>query len=404
MGIFKKKPAPSQYNVLSDETTRAYLPSYGQALDNFQTPIYTFQKATVLKERYDEAISRLKELMSTCDRHSSGSEGNHFIDAQVEHCYAFHETEISTHELQGSQITASRQTRAEALKMEIPDLEEKETQLKAEIGPLQGLHRRSVLHIGHFTISLGLPATFLAMLIDAATVFSAVQAILFGNMYMLAITVLGFALMSDGSAWKLADYINHKDDKFTYKWMFYLICGLLVTLYIAACAGSFMLQFGSMEVYGSMNVGGGFDAKDTYSMGEYAVTFLKACVPIATGVLCFSASLDLNGEKVKDREEKELELAVVSAQLAQKKAELSDLEKAPDPMVRDLRNRAAAERNIEAMRTGLKLQLGELLMVQINDPDFTERVSASGAKLVADAFSASSSNPPAPTISLDKVS
>lgn len=64
--------------------------------------------------------------------------------------------------------------------------------------------------------------------------------------------------------------------------------------------------------------------------------------------------------------------------------ELALLEKAPSPQERDKRKRVAAERQIEANRTGLKLHCRKQMTIRVDDPDFTEKMAASGKKLATD--------------------
>lgn len=387
MSIFKrKKKEVGQSNVLTNKTVPAYLPVHGEALDTFVTPYYSYQDPEVIGKCYKDAVVSLDKLAAMADHHFTGSELDHHIDAQIEHCYAVHNTEVSDHELQCKKIMTARKTRAQTLEKDISSLEKEETRLVEEIEPLKHLRRQSILRIGKRNLHLAPLVTLLAILVDAATAFSAVQTVLFGNMYALIITVLGFTLMSDGAAYKLADYINKRDDEgFTSKRIFFIVCGSLLILWIISGIGSFMLQFGSMmDVFGSINADGTFQPKETYSMAEYAITLFKSCVPVATGALCFAVALDRNSQSVDEREAKDKRLGVVRAELSEKRAELSDLNGAPDPMERDRLNRAAAEQNIETLRIGLKVRLRSLLAEKVNEPEFTQAMAENGAALVGE--------------------
>lgn len=386
MSIFKRKKEVGQSNVLTNKTVPAYLPVHGEALDTFVTPYYSYQDPEVIGKCYKDAVVSLDKLATMADHHFTGSELDHHVDAQLEHCYAIHNTEVSDHKYQCKRIIYARQTRAETLKKEISSLEKEETRLVEEIEPLKHLRRQSILRIGKRNLHLAPLVTLLAILVDAATAFSAVQTVLFGNMYALIITVLGFTLMSDGAAYKLADYINKRDDEgFTSKRIFFIVCGSLLILWIISGIGSFMLQFGSMmDVFGSINADGTFQPKETYSMAEYAITLFKSCVPVATGALCFAVALDRNSQSVDEREAKEKKLGVIRTALSEKRAELSDLNGAPDPMERDSLNRLAAEKNLESLRIGLKVRLRSLLAEKVNEPEFTQAMAENGAALVGE--------------------
>lgn len=385
MSIFKRKKEVGQSNVLTNKTVPAYLPVHGEALDTFVTPYYSYQDPEVIGKCYKDAVVSLDKLATMADHHFTGSELDHHIDAQIEHCYAVHNTEVSDHELQCKKIMTARKTRVQTLEKKISSLEKEETRLVEEIEPLKHLRRQSILRIGKRNIHLAPLVTLLAMILDAATAFSAVQTVLFGNMYALIITVLGFTLMSDGAAYKLADYINKRDDEgFTSKRIFFIVCGTLLILWIISGIGSFMLQFGGMEVLGSISADGTFQSKEAYSMAEYAITLFKACVPIASGALCFAFALDRNCRAVQIREEKENRLRTVQLELMECNAELSDLYSAPNPLERDNLNRVAAEQNIENIRIGLKVRLRSLLAEKVNEPEFTQAMAENGATLVGE--------------------
>ena len=385
MSIFKRKKEVGQSNVLTNKTVPAYLPVHGEALDTFVTPYYSYQDPEVIGKCYKDAVVSLDKLATMADHHFTGSELDHHIDAQIEHCYAVHNTEVSDHELQCKKIMTARKTRVQTLEKKISSLEKEETRLVEEIEPLKHLRRQSILRIGKRNIHLAPLVTLLAMILDAATAFSAVQTVLFGNMYALIITVLGFTLMSDGAAYKLADYINKRDDEgFTSKRIFFIVCGTLLILWIISGIGSFMLQFGGMEIFGSISADGTFQPKEAYSMAEYAITLFKACVPIASGALCFAFALDRNCRAVQIREEKENRLRTVQLELMECNAELSDLYSAPNPLERDNLNRVAAEQNIENIRIGLKVRLRSLLAEKVNEPEFTQAMAENGAALVGE--------------------
>ena len=92
------------------------------------------------------------------------------------------------------------------------------------------------------------------------------------------------------------------------------------------------------------------------------------------------------------------------AELAPLINELALIENAPDPQERDNRKRTAAERQIEALHVGLKLHCRKLMTVRINDPDFTEKMAASGENLTANAATDCVSNLSDSKINLTKVS
>ena len=170
-------------------------------------------------------------------------------------------------------------------------------------------------------------------------------------------------------------------------------------MFLLSVVASVMIRYGSMDsTFGTINASGEFVGKESYSLAEYGVTLITAFVTTATGMLSFCFSLDANAYLVSVREQKKKERERASTELQPLLNELSLLEGAPDPRERDESKRAAAERQIEALRTGLKLYLRKLMALQIKDPNFTEKMGESGARLCAE----EASRPVAPAISLEK--
>ena len=176
-------------------------------------------------------------------------------------------------------------------------------------------------------------------------------------------------------------------------------------MFFLSVVASIMVRWGSMDVtYGTINAAGEFVGKASYSLAEYGVTLVTAFLTTATGILSFAFSLDKNAFLVSIRERKKKELANCVAELAPLINELALIENAPDPQERDNRKRTAAERQIEALHVGLKLHCRKLMTVRINDPDFTEKMAASGENLTANASTDCVSNLSDSKINLTKVS
>lgn len=404
MSIFKKKNEGSQYNVLTDKYVPASLPTYGYGLENFVTSEYSMNKSDVIAGTYTHVETEFGGIISTCDRHSVGSECDPNIDVEIKHINAAYEAEIADHENQIARIRSAREMRKAALERKIVPLKKEAEKLEAEIEPLEGLHAQFQLHVGHHSISIGLPITIIAMIVDAAVNYSFLQAILLSNAYLLMITVICMSVMSDGSMWALGTFLSHKGEKFTSKPLYYTICVSLLTMFMLSVAASVMVRWGSMDAtYGTINAAGEFVGKDSYSLAEYGVTLITAFVTTATGILSFAFSLDENAFLVSLRERKKKELAQRTAELDPLLNERALLEKAPDPQKRDDRKRTAAEHQIDATHPGLKIRCRKLMDVCVKDPNFTEKMAASGEKLVADASSVIASDLPDSTIGLNKV-
>lgn len=402
MSIFSRKKKSGQYNVLTDNYVPASLPTYGMGLENFITGEYPMDKPEAIETAYDGVEAYLNNVIATCDRHSTGTECDHYIDAQTEHSIAAHEAAVANNENQIARIRSAREMRKAALERKIAPLTEKAEKLKAEIEPLEGLHPQFQIHIGRFAISAGLPITIIAMLVDAAVNYSFLQTILLSNAYLLLITVACMSIMSDGSMWALGTFLSHRSEKFTSKPLFWTICIGLASMFLLSVVASVMVRWGSMAAtYGTINAAGEFVGKDSYSLAEYGVTLATAFLTTATGILSFAFSLDENAFAVSTRERRKKELVQCIAELDPLLNELALLEKAPDPQEWDAHKRTAAEHQIKATCIGLKLHCRKLMTVRISDPDFTEKMAASGEALTADASPDTVSSIPT-TVSLNK--
>lgn len=380
--IFKKKEKDF-YSVLNEKYVPSPLPSYGMGLQNFVTSEYPMNKKEVVKERYEGVEKSLEDVITTCDKHSSGSECDNIIDGQHKHLVAEHEVAIATNENQIARIEAARKMRKESLTLKINPLKEKISKLESEIEPLENLRSQFELHIGHRTISAGLLVTLIAMIVDACLNYSFLQNVLLSNAALLMLTVTGMSVMSDGSMMALGVFLSRRKEKFVSKPLFITTCISLVAMFLLSIVASVMIRWGSMpETYGIINAAGEFVGKTTYSLADYGVTLITAFITTGTGLLSFAFSLDENAHLVSIREHKKKELAKCRAELDPLLNELHFLENAPDLHEWDDRKRAAAEHQIEATRLGLKLHCRKLMTARVNDPDFTERMAKSGEDLI----------------------
>lgn len=401
---FINKKKTGNYNVLTDNYVPAALPSYGQGLENFVTADYPMNKPEVVAASYHDAETHLDGVIATCDHHSVGTECDHYIDAETEHSYAVHEVAVANNENQITRIHSAREMRKDTLKRKIAVLDERADKLKAEIEPLENLRSQFQIRIGRFTISAGLLITIIAMIIDAAVNYSFLQTVLLSNATLLKITVICMSVMSDGSMWALGTFLSHRGEKFTSKPLFWTICISLASMFLLSVVTSVMIRWGSMDAtYGTINAAGEFIGKSSYSVAEYGVTLITAFVTTATGLLSFAFSLDENAFLVSIRERKKKELALCLAELDPLLNEQALLGNAPDPRKWDEHKRAAAVHQIEATRTGLKLNCRKQMTIRVKDPNFTEQMAASGEVLIGEASHVEVSAIPT-TVNLNKVS
>lgn len=402
MGMFKKKTKPGQYSMMTEEYKPAALPHYGQALETFFPSAYSMNSQAELDERYKMCEAQLNGIMATCDKHSKGNEANMYIDGQMKHQRAFHEMEIARNNNQKERIHASQETRAEMLERKKAELEEQIEAYQREIEPLKGLRAQFALQLGSLSIPLGLIITILAMVVDAVVNFSFLQTVLLGNALLLMITVICMSVMSDGSMMALGMFMSRKDENFISKPIYYMVCAGLLSMFLLSVVTSVMVRYGSMDAtFGTVNAAGEFVGKDTYNLAEYGVTLVTAFVTTATGLLSFAFSLDKNAHKVDLRKQLEVEKKSCEAYYDAICAELLMLEKAPDLEKWDQAMREAAENNLEALQTNLKLHLYKMATLQQKDANFTEKMTEAGEELMG---SVSPGVAPVVPVSLTKAS
>lgn len=404
MKSFKKKWG-AQSNVLTDHYVPARLPTYGQQLETFVPSSYSMNQETVITSSYRAAEAELDHIIRTCDKHSAGSECDAYIDAQLVHATALHESEVADHENQIIRIQAARTRRKAALEREILPLQARAEKLAAEIAPLEDLRAQFQLHVGRRAFSVGLPITIAAMAIDAVVNFSFLQNILLSNAALLAITVICMSIMSDLSMWAMGTYLSRQGESFTSKPLFWAVTASLAGMFLLSTVTSILVRFGSMEVtFGSINATGEFVGKDAYTMAETGITLITAFLTTATGLLSFAFSLDKNAFLISLRERKRSELRDFVKKLEALHNELALLENAPDPWTLDLQKRAAAERQLEALRTGLKLHCRKMMVTLLSDPNFTEKMEISAEELIHATAGSVSHHPAASTLDRTKVS
>lgn len=383
MWFNKKQIKGNQYNVIEEHYVPAQLPTYGMGLETYVTSDYIMEHRNTLENIYHETEEKLKAVVAVTDRHSMGTEGDHYVDNLMEHIWAAHTASIAEHEKQVVRIKNASSMRMEYLDNKIQNLKQQKEKLENEIAPLQELHSHFQLHFGSKSISIGLIVTVLAMFIDAFVNYSFLQTILLSDAYLLAITVACMSIMSDGSMWALGTLICLRHEKITVKPLFWFVCIGLFGMFLLSVAASVMIRIGSMDItYGTINMAGEFVGKNTFSLAEYGVTLVTAFVTTATGILSFAFSLDDNTFRISVREKKNEELIQCEAELDVMINEKKLLENAPNPAERDALKRAAAERHIEALHKGLKLHLRKMMTERIADADFTEKMAASGNEVV----------------------
>ena len=381
MSRFKRKKG--SYKMLSDHYVPAALPTCGESLENYVASEYAVTDPSVIKKIYDDAKMAFQRVINTCDHHCAGTECDHYVDNAIGHLQGSLQAEIADHKNQITRIRSAMKMRKAALTQRITSLTERMAQLKTEIELLENLRAQFQLHIGNHAISLGLPITILAMIVDAAVNYNFLESILLSDRYLLWITVICMSIMSDFSMWALGTFISHRAENFTHRVLYRGICVMLLGMFILSVIASVAIRFGSMDAtFGTVNAAGEYVGKTSYSLAEYGVTLVTAFLTTATGILSFAFSLDKNAFAVSVRERKRKELMKYQEELEPLEKELALLENAPDPQERDDDKLVSARQQIETTRTGLKLLCRKMMSENIQEPGFTEKMAVSGEQLV----------------------
>ena len=393
MGIIKNKK--SRVHELDETYTPAPLPSPESGLvsgdpypglESFVTGPYLMNDAEYVNSFYMAADEELSSVVATCDNHSTGRDGDTFVDGQIKKLYADLEKESAEHEHLCARIRCAKKTRIDTVKAKLKDIEAKIDKCTSVITPLEDLRAQFSITIGNMTtLSMGTLFTCFAIVFDCIVNFAYFQTVLLSHFALLIITVIGCAFLSDLSMMCLGVYISHKREDFTSRQLYYAVCTALFSMFVISVIASPMVRLGSMaETYGTIDSAGRAVAPESYSLAQYGITLLTSFVTACTGLISFALSNDKNAYLIKIRRRAEKERDMYINQAAKLQSELSLLENIPDPEIRDKEMRAAAVMQIEALRTGLKLHLRKLMAIRISDAEFTESMTESGEKVLAE--------------------
>ena len=381
MSIINRKKVIGD-SIVTDHYVPSRLPSEGDGLENYVATDYPMNDPVNIAKAYTQANERLNSVLNSCDIYSDGSECDYIIDSQIAHVYEEHEAVISNAENQITRILSARSMRKKAIERKLEMLQDRVKTLVAAIEPLKELESQFCIHLGHKAVSIGVLVTLAAMVVDGLVNYSFLSEFLLQNWVLLIITVVCMSICSDGCMWGLATYLNHKEENFTNKPVFWMVCAGLLSAFLLSVVASVMIRYGSMDAtFGNIGADGEIIPKESYTMAEYGTTLISAFVTTATGILSFGFSIDKNSFRISIRERKEAELECCLSEIDSLMNELALIENAPDPRVRDAARRAAAERQIQALRIGLKVSCRKFLAEHFQNPDFTEAMAKSGEAL-----------------------
>lgn len=388
MSIFRKKDQNSQDNsrgsMFEENYVPSSLPKHGHPdLADFITSAYSLTSKPFLEDTFKACEDDLTPLVQITDIYTLGHTCDVYIDAQMDLLANQHLEEVAMHELQGQNIAAARKIRREELDRLIQQSEERIGSLDKAAEPLRGKHAQFDLRFGKICIPLGLPITLIALVSDAFLNYSFLEGILLQSIPLLFLTVLCLSIMSDGSMFVLGSLLSRKNEDFMGKWLYRISAAGLLSMFLLSVVAGVMVRVGSMDItYGTLNADGQFVGKEVYSLAEYGITLATSFLTTTTGLISLVFSVDKNARAEKRCKEIEAELAAETARCKERLAERTALDLAVDPMIRDLECRKAAEANLEALRTSLKLHIRKLLALHQQDANYTDAMSESAEKLL----------------------
>lgn len=378
---FKKHEANAVGKVVTTDSVPAMLPTYGKAIPNFHPATYKLAEQSGLSEVYNRCTEQFDPLIETnIDKFSNGDEFDPFIEKQIEHETAFHKKEVAIHHEICEKIARAAKTRTFILQEYKNTLENEIDELHQKLEPLKEVRKQSSLKIGKIDISWGIIATMIFCLFDTIVNFDMIDPIVEGRLSMTIVLLIIMAIASDVSMAVFADCRNKEaEENDRDRKVISYACLILFALSIIA---SIVMRMGSLDlIYEGREIG----------IAQIAAAAIASIATAATGLLSFAFSLNKTGAKAQLKKELETQLAAKEILLNNTKAELSELE-GFNPFELDDELRKAAEQNLNALRTNLKLHARKLMLDKKKNPGFCQSICENSKKLVADSEDKLTSN------------
>ncbi|MCD8148323.1 MAG: hypothetical protein LUE92_01915 [Clostridiales bacterium] len=382
----KKKGNLGSKNI--EDYVPAYLPRNAEDghadLTTFIVEDYCVLKEDFLRERYTECENKLTPLIQISDQYTVGDIMDTYVDAEMEFVKNKYHEEVAFHELSGNNIMKARIIRMQELKKRMETIDEECVKRQKRIDELADHHAKYAIRIGRWMIQLGLPITVLALVADYYVNTQFIQNILYGNMNMLRILVICLCLMSDGTMYALGSLLSTNSKRTL---MFRTFVFVFAFLFSISVVGSLAIRLGSMGLtYGNFNAAGDFIGKDTYTVAEYSLAIISGLATAVTGTMSFFFSYDEGYRIEKECRMLKTEQKRDEKVYTQLEAELTSLENAVDPLICDGKLQIVAEKNIEALKKGLKLYVRHLLALHQQDASYLNSMSESAKSLLKTNF------------------
>lgn len=378
---FARKNTPDG-SVLHEEYSPCSLPGFG-ALQNFITSGYQLLDRNHREEIQDRILSLLEPLTDTTDEYSDPSVGGAFIEGYLNLERREYEQEVAMHEYQCSKLQAVNEVRLNEIGRRLEECDQIRGDLKEQIEPLKGAHPRFDFSIAGHRLPIGALVTVLAMVVDSMLNYGFLQNILLQNRYVLWVTVICLAVLSDGSMFVIGDLLSKKRQRFDDNILYRVIMVGMLGAFVVSIVTGVMLRVGGMAAsYGVIDLNGEFVAKGSYNLAEWGATLAQSFLTSVTGLISLYFSVDPGAYLAGRRSKLQKELDSIDRERSALLNEQLVMQRIPDPQVKDEAERAAAAKSLDDLSVELKLRLLQKQVEKIHDPDHTDMVGQVAKELI----------------------
>lgn len=373
--MFKSSKKSSHVSVVKDNFTPATLPHYGDPdLTTFIPSSYSLNSDEFVSQIYANYDAQMGTLIRSSDKHTMGEVFDPFIEAQINHLKSKHQAEVAQHEFQLERINQSQIVRKQELEESIQGLHDEIDDLSAKIEPLKGKRARFPRWLITFFI-------IMAIITETIVNYSYLEPLLFSDQRLLLVSVLSLTFI--GTIPMIV--LGHLSSKESQSRIRKAEIGTLITLFVISAMGVLLLRMGSMNTVLStaFDLNGNAIEKTNFSLADYAITCLTSLVTPAIGIVTFIVTRDPNraAENLRHKLENNRSNLLQRKQILQ--AEAVALENAVNAADYDTKLRYAAESNLEAITTSLKLHARQALIKHHNDASVLDAMAISATNVLA---------------------
>lgn len=375
--MFSKKEKNITGYVVEENFTPAKLSGYSPETEYIPTD-YKILSRDYKAKFYKALEDKLNPVISKMDKHNSGKELHGIVKAQAAHLREDFNQDAAMIQFQADRIINVKETRNEELEMEKTRLSAERDQNILDMEPLKGYKSQyDIKFFGH-TVSIGIIATVIAMIVDMISNFSYLQGIVTMGVLGFFVVILSMAVMSDCSMAALGVLLSKADSVYMNKNIRKVLIVSLLLIFLLSVAAGPMIRFGSMDLqFGEFNASGQLIPKEgDYTLAEIGVTMLTSFLTVATGILSFLFSYDKNREKAILYKSLKMKNLYIDARIEEITTSQEYIKRSI-PIVNSYNEkiRETAKQELEAMENGLLAKATLLWAEHIGTPEAIEKAS-----------------------------